>query len=194
MKSIKAIENYINTIPGAATRAVALRELNFVNKVKPLNQWRSEDAISHLRGVQQKLQPSTVSLRMNRLRCFFNYMIENKIYSGANPISKKIIPKYRDICEPQVLTKNEVDLFIKQIPKNTWLGNRDRCAVAMQLIHGLRVGSVLAMNWDDLEQRGQDWFLYTRGKGLVTGSRKLRPDVVRQLSKFHKLTFGMELK
>ncbi len=193
MKCKDAIKSYVNTLPSASTREVAGRELRLINTFKPLLSWSQADSISYMRHIQKTLQPSSVNTRMNRIRLFFEFHIDEGNYKKPNPVIKKMIPKFRDEKEPQVLTKDEVKLFLKKIPKGTWLGMRDRCAVGLQLIHGFRISTVLSMDWDHLEKRGADWYIYTKGKGCVTGARRLRPDMVAQLSKFHQQTFGVPL-
>ena len=187
------IESYCWTLPEKSTRYVTSKELLIAHKFKALPYWTEEDAVRYFRSQEDRIAKSTINVRGRRLSAFFNFCIRKRTLD-SNPVVSKTLPKVRDLTVPKTLTSKECDLLFKKIPKHTWMGHRDRLALALMLINGHRVSTVANINWDDLEHRSDGWVLRTSAKGGVIRHSKLRPDVVHLFNQFHLKTFGRSLE
>ena len=117
---------------------------------------------------------------------------KNKHLKCTNPIDTRILPKFRDDRSPVALTIDETQKLLKQIPRANFIGCRDRSAISLMLVHGLRINTVCNIKWSDFEKRGDTYFIHTKSKGNVMTSRPLRTDVASQLLKLYEKTYGVK--
>lgn len=189
------IREFSLSYPSQISRYIMERELKQANARLNILKWKPNDGMIYLRELESKgLNPSSIKTKVLRLSKFYSWLIENGHYKGINPIPVKSIPKFRESRTPQALTHAETVKLLKSVPSATWIGCRDRFALALMLIHGLRIGTVCNMEWDHIEKSGRDWIIKTKGKGGVYSSRILRPDVADLMKKFYFKTFRQELK
>lgn len=170
-----------------------MRELLISHSFAPLPYWSEETALGFVRDQENRVAKSTLNVRARRLHSFFNYCIEQGILI-KNPMNLRVVPKNRALTEPKTLSIEECHLMLRKIPKASFVGCRDRLAVALMMINGLRVSSVVSIDWEHLEKRSEGWVLKTYAKGGVIRNTILRPDVFQLFNNLHKKTFGVPLE
>lgn len=189
------ILEFSQSYPSPASRYIMEREIRQANGWLAVNKWKPTDGMAYLRGLEEKgLSPSSIKTKCLRVAKFFSWMIESGYYKGPNPIPIKSLPKFRDARCPQALTKSEATKLMKQPAAVHWIGCRDRFALSLMLIHGIRIGSVSKLCWSDVERQGNSWIIKTKNKGNVYSSKVLRPDVADLMKKYYLKTYHTELK
>ena len=155
--------------------------------------WNETTGIKFIRSLELKgLTPGSIKTKAQRIKRFFEWAIKNKHLECTNPIDNRILPKFRDDRSPVALTIDETQKLLKQIPRANFIGCRDRSAISLMLVHGLRINSVCGIKWSDFEKRGDTYFIHIKTKGNVMTSRPLRSDVANQLLKFYEKTYGVK--
>lgn len=182
------IERYCNTLASHTTRYATMIELQNAHKIKALSKWTESFATKQVRYWQQSLKGNTVLLKARRLKLYFDWEI-NQGLRKINPINMKAVPKVTDERAPQALTKLEAQKLLKQIPRHTWIGLRDRLAVSLMLIHGLRISSVISLKWDDVVLRNGETFINIWSKGGKLETKRLRNDVASLLWELNDKSF-----
>jgi site-specific recombinase XerC len=134
---------------------------------------------------KQGIKASTIKTRLSRLNVFYNWAVKHGHFK-ANPVNLKFAPKVNDQRAPQGLTKGEVDLLLKQIPKSTWMGKRDRLALALMITNGYRISTVVNIKWNDFYYEGEDLYINTWEKGNKLTTKRIRPDVAKMVHDFYK--------
>lgn len=190
---LKRIQTYCNGLPSASSRYVTFRDLTRANAYKPLSKWTEADSLAYIRKLETRLKASTVLVQGRKLHAYFQWECDS-IKRKQNPVVLKSLPKARDQRKPDALTASETHQLLKKVPKSTWLGARDRLAIALMLINGYRISTVTSLRWSDLEKRAEGWFLHTTGKGGVQTTRLVRSDLIQEFNRYHKLTFGVPLE
>ncbi|MBF0313614.1 MAG: tyrosine-type recombinase/integrase [Oligoflexia bacterium] len=181
------INEYCMELPSITTRYAVRLELLGLNKHQGLDQWGARDALAYLRGLEGQLKASTIITKARRLYSYFKWEVLNG-YRKENPINLKALPKDKNENTPQALTQNEVQKLLKQVPRCTWIGLRDRLAIGFMLTQGHRISTVININWEDIEKRDDGYILHTKVKGGKRMSRKLRPDIVGLLTSYANKT------
>lgn len=191
MKQLSFIANYSQGFPSATSRYVIYRELIRANAWYELKNWDESVGLKYIRYQEDKgLSPFSIKIKAERVSRYFDWLIKNKNFKKSNPINKRFVPKFRDERTPQALTIDETKLFLKQIPQATWIGCRDKTAISLMLVNGLRIGSVCSLRWSDIEMKNNQMQINIKSKGNVMSTRQLRPDVVEQLKKLYLKTYG----
>ncbi len=99
---------------------------------------------------QRKYHPNTVARWINAWRSFFRYCLEQE-YITKNPMTPIKTPKRP---EPVPIFLNEVDArrllaAPEQAQRPYW--QRDRAALELLIMAGLRRSELIALNWDDID-------------------------------------------
>lgn len=92
---------------------------------------------------------STISRYIASLRCFFNYLVNNK-YIKTNPTQNLESPKVEKKL-PSVLTKREVEKLLEQPETNDAKGVRDKAMLELLYATGIRVTELISLNIDDID-------------------------------------------
>ena len=92
---------------------------------------------------------STISRHMASLRCYFNYLVDNK-YIKTNPTLNLESPKVERKL-PSVLTKREVEKLLEQPDLNDVKGARDKAMLELLYATGIRVSELISLNIDDID-------------------------------------------
>ncbi|MBC7457486.1 MAG: tyrosine-type recombinase/integrase [Bdellovibrionaceae bacterium] len=194
-KANELIKRYSDGLPSAVSRYVLYRELTTADEWTPLYKWIEATGIQYIRSLELKgLSPGSIKTKAQRIKRFFDWAVKNKHLKCVNPIDTRILPKFRDDRSPVALTIDETQKLLKQIPRANFIGCRDRSAISLMLVHGLRINTVCNIKWSDVEKRGDTYFIHTKSKGNVMTSRPLRPDVAKQLLKLYEKTYGVQLE
>ena len=109
--------------------------------------------------------PATVTRAMAAVKSFYNCMILLG-YCQDNP-AKEVSPVRVERKLPQILTGQEVELFLEQPECNDLKGFRDRAMLELLYATGIRVSELIALNVDDLDLQGKMLHCSGRGKDRV---------------------------
>jgi integrase len=183
----KRIESFCGRYPSEASRSAFRSELKQAHLYTPLSKWTQAVALERLRELQGTHSARSICLKFQRLHTYFNWEIENGLRK-SNPVDLKTLPRVRDMSAPQALTADEASRLIDSVPKSNWYGMRDYFALCLMLLHGYRISTVTAINWEDFEDRGDGLYLRTLAKNGVIQSKRLRTDLTHVFEKFKTKT------
>lgn len=141
-------------------------------------------AVSQIEGfaywlTRQGKSPATVTRALAAIKSFYNCMVLLG-YMAENP-AREVPPVRVERKLPQVLTGQEVELFLEQPECTDLKGFRDRAMLELLYATGIRVSELIALNVDDLDLHGK--FLHCTGRNkdrLIP----LYPAAVRALSDY----------
>lgn len=114
---------------------------------------------------RQGKSPATVTRALAAIKSFYNCMILLG-YSLDNP-AKNVAPVRVERKLPQVLTGQEVELFLEQPECTDLKGFRDRAMLELLYATGIRVSELIALNVDDLDLQGKQLHCTGRSKDRV---------------------------
>lgn len=97
----------------------------------------------------QGKSPATVTRALAAIKSFYNTMVLLG-YVSENP-AKGVTPVRVERKLPQVLTGQEVELFLEQPECNDLKGFRDRAMLELLYATGIRVSELIALNVSDLD-------------------------------------------
>jgi site-specific recombinase XerD len=137
--------------------------------------------------LQVGLKQQSVIIKFQRLHRFFDWQIEQG-HRKSNPIRVESLPRHRNMRAPNALTQTEVEKLYAVIPRTSWIGQRDRLAISLMLVHGFRISTIVALNWSDFEKRNDGVYIGTSAKNGVLRLDRLRPDVTKVFEKFEATT------
>lgn len=109
---------------------------------------------------RQGKSPATVTRALAAIKSFYNCMILLG-YAQENP-ARDVTPVRVERKLPQVLTGQEVELFLEQPECNDLKGFRDRAMLELLYATGIRVSELIALNVDDLDLHAK--LLHCRGR------------------------------
>lgn len=124
---------------------------------------------------------STVTRAVASLKSFYGYLLR----SGAvavNPV-RGVAPARVERKLPQILTSNEVELFLEQPECTDDKGYRDHAMLELLYATGIRVSELIELNVDNVSLSGS--FLRCKGKGKER-IIPLYPTAVKALSDYIK--------
>lgn len=110
---------------------------------------------------QQGLSKKTIARRLSALRSLFKYFLLQKLVP-YNPLDLVLTPKLEKKL-PQVLTFEQVELFLKAPDQSTILGLRDVAMIELFYSSGIRVSELSSLNQDDIDMRSLS--VKVKGKG-----------------------------
>lgn len=127
----------------------------------------SEVSASQVEGfsfwlVRQGKSPATVTRALAAIKSFYNCMILLG-YLQTNP-ARDVAPVRVERKLPQVLTGQEVELFLEQPECTDLKGFRDRAMLELLYATGIRVSELIALNVDDLDLQGKTLHCTGRSK------------------------------
>jgi len=128
---------------------------------------------------RQGKSPATVTRALAAIKSFYGCMILLG-YSVDNP-AKSVAPVRVERKLPQVLTGQEVELFLEQPECNDLKGFRDRAMLELLYATGIRVSELIALNVDDLDLPGKQLHCAGRSKDRMI---PLYPAAVRALEDY----------
>lgn len=128
-----------------------------------------------------KLSPATWARKISAVSSWYDYLISEEIID-RNPAKIATRPSIdRDISPATGVDDKEIDPFLDQAEKD---GLRTNALICMLYFGGLRLGSVLAANFGDLQWEGGDRVLWLTVKGGKKRRVYLEPEAVEPLDDY----------
>lgn len=130
---------------------------------------RAEVIERYLAEEAGRVSPATVHARYRALHVFFAFLVERRLLaeSPMAPIKPPKVPKH----SPRRTSLEEYDTLLESIPQESWIDLRDRLALNVLFLCGLRVSEVAALTAADFDI-GNTLVIVRRGKG---GDERLVP-------------------
>lgn len=128
---------------------------------------------------RQGKSPATVTRALAAIKSFYNCMLLMG-HTHVNP-AKDVAPVRVERKLPQVLTGQEVELFLEQPECTDLKGFRDRAMLELLYATGIRVSELIALDADDLDLYGKLLHCKGRSKDRVI---PLYPAAVKALSDY----------
>lgn len=110
----------------------------------------------------QGKSPASVTRAAAALKSFYLYLVSSK-KTNANPM-KGCKPVKRERKLPQILTAQEVELFLKQPECVDPKGYRDKAMLEVLYATGIRVSELIALNVEDISFSGKMLYCISKGK------------------------------
>ena len=162
-------ESYLKNEKKASANTVSsyLRDLN------QFNTYLSQHTCSLMEATSARVEafsawlstrgksPATVTRAMAAVKSFYNCMILLG-YCQENP-AKEVSSVRVERKLPQILTGQEVELFLEQPECNDLKGFRDRAMLELLYATGIRVSELIALDVEDLDLQGK--MLHCSGRG-----------------------------
>jgi integrase/recombinase XerD len=128
--------------------------------VSPI-QISQEDLVSFIAEKETQLSPRSLARNLVSIRMFYRFLVsEGKIES--NPARLLGIPKmYQHL--PDVLSRDEVEVFLLQPDTHTVLGKRDKAMLELLYATGLRVTELISLKMSNINLEAG--YVRTIGKG-----------------------------
>lgn len=123
--------------------------------------------------------PATVTRSVASIKSFYN-CLNSKGRVDHNP-AKGVAPVKVERKLPQVLTGQEVELFLEQPECTDLKGYRDRAMLELLYATGIRVSELIALDVDDLNLPGGILKCYSKGKERII---PLYPAAIRALHEY----------
>ena len=111
---------------------------------------------------RQGKSPATVTRALAAIKSFYNCMV--LLGYGVDNPAKNVAPVRVERKLPQVLTGQEVELFLEQPECTDLKGFRDRAMLELLYATGIRVSELIALNVDDLDLFGKQVHCAGRSK------------------------------
>jgi integrase/recombinase XerD len=129
-------------------------------RVSPI-QISQEDLVSFIAEKETQLSPRSLARNLVSIRMFYRFLVsEGKIES--NPARLLGIPKmYQHL--PDVLSRDEVEVFLLQPDTHTVLGKRDKAMLELLYATGLRVTELISLKMSNINLEAG--YVRTIGKG-----------------------------
>jgi integrase/recombinase XerD len=128
---------------------------------------------------RQGKSPATVIRAMAAVKSFYNCMV--LLGDRSDNPAKEISSVRVERKLPQILTGQEVELFLEQPECNDLKGFRDRAMLELLYATGIRVSELIALNVDDLDLNAQLLHCSGRSKERVI---PLYPAAIRAVSDY----------
>ncbi len=141
-----------NTLEAYIRDVLQFKEYLLENDIIDYKETNKTLIITYLMNLQKKGKAtSTISRNLASIRCFFQYLLNNKLINEDPTLNLKSPKSEKKI--PAVLTIEEVNLLLSQPKSNCFKGSRDKAMLELLYATGIRVSEIIALNiWDmDLE-------------------------------------------
>lgn len=184
---LTAYEDFLKTEKQASTNTVSsyLRDINQFAAVMngrgvDLIQVATRDVEDYANSlVKRGKSPATVNRSVASIKSFYSCLI-GKGYINQNP-AKGVSPAKVERKLPQVLTSNEVELFLEQPECTDLKGYRDRAMLELLYATGIRVSELIDLDVDDLNLPGGVLKCFGKGKERII---PLYPAAIRALGEY----------
>ena len=123
--------------------------------------------------------PATVTRSIASIKSFYHCMV-NRGFVDQNP-ARGVSPVKVERKLPQVLTGQEVELFLEQPECTDLKGYRDRAMLELLYATGIRVSELIALDVDDLNLPGGILKCFSKGKERLI---PLYPAAIRALGEY----------
>lgn len=123
--------------------------------------------------------PATVTRSVASIKSFYHCLVERG-FVDQNP-ARNVSPAKVERKLPQVLTGQEVELFLEQPECTDLKGYRDRAMLELLYATGIRVSELIALDVDDLNLPGGILKCFSKGKERLI---PLYPAAVRALGEY----------
>lgn len=137
---------------------------------------RPETVEKFLAEEQERISEASVAGEYRALLAFFNWLVERK-YLAVSPmvgVERRVPPKHI----PRRTDLHEYEALLDSIPQAHWLDLRDRLAINVMFLCGLRVSEVSALRLPDFDVPGK--LLTVRaGKGNKDRFVPMQPAVIQ---------------
>ncbi len=184
---LTAYEDFLKTEKQVSTNTVSsyLRDINQFAAVMngrgvDLIQVATRDVEDYANSlVKRGKSPATVNRSVASIKSFYSCLI-GKGYINQNP-AKGVSPAKVERKLPQVLTSNEVELFLEQPECTDLKGYRDRAMLELLYATGIRVSELIELDVDDLNLPGGVLKCFSKGKERII---PLYPAAIRALGEY----------
>ena len=106
--------------------------------------------ITYLSSLQKKGRASsTISRHLASIRCFFQYLLNNK-YIDEDPTLNLKSPRPEKKV-PAILTEKEVEILLDQPKVDNFKGARDKAMLELLYATGLRVSQIISIETGDID-------------------------------------------
>ena len=132
------------------------------NSIDPLAVMRTHCEVYARHLEDRGLAPATRQRRIGTVRGWYEWLIDDGHWTGANPVRKVKQPQATPVTERAALTKREMHILLKAAEADH---PTSHAMVALGYLNGLRIGEMTAANISDLGKVGWHHTLHIRGKG-----------------------------
>jgi site-specific recombinase XerD len=159
----------------------ALAELDVTAEVEAIDRRVVRHYVVWMR--EQGLSAATVARKINSLRSFWNYLLDNEL-TETNPLRGAVIPKQARRLPGHLSAEECLELIAAAAGQDSrFLSCRDRALLSFLLFTGARRGEVLNLEWSHVDLR-QHTVRFVAAKGAKTRVVPLAEDVVRALGEW----------
>lgn len=166
---IRLAGGYLATKPSPATRAAYRNDLKYffrwcrANDIDPLVGIRRVHLELYARHMEDRgLAPSTRIRRIGTPRGWYEWLIDEDLFAGQNPVRKVAQPRNSVVSDLTVLSRREANILLAGAQEHS---PRLGAFVALGFYNGLRVGEICSANVTDLGKMTYHRTLHIRGKG-----------------------------
>ena len=153
--SLNTLEAYSRDL----TKYVVFMQNGGIKKIKDIT---PDDVISHLADLRKDgLTANSINRGLAAVRGFYKYLLREEIVD-ENPVANIELAKVW-MRLPDTLSRNEMDLLLKQPDAKTLLGIRDKAMLELLYATGIRVSELILLTVNSINW--QVGYLITMGKG-----------------------------
>lgn len=156
MELVKAFEAYLNQEKKASANTCH----SYLRDVSQFLCYMTEQRMCPQEATQETIEgyvvcltekgrsAATITRCISSLRCFYQFLQREGVIQG-NPVHGIALAKVERKL-PEILTSEEVELFLEQPNCMDCKGYRDRAMLELLYATGIRVGELIALNVEDL--------------------------------------------
>lgn len=123
--------------------------MHFIYKAETISECTDENLVSYVSYLDDRgKSTATITRTLASLRAFFSFLTSEKIIS-QNP-TNVIKYKKKKKALPQILTNQEIDLFLSQPKCDSLKGYRDKAMLEMLYATGIRVSELISLDVEDV--------------------------------------------
>ncbi|NLJ77801.1 MAG: site-specific tyrosine recombinase XerD [Tissierellia bacterium] len=122
----------------------------FENNIDDIKAVTKTNIITYLMHLQKSGKAiSTISRNLASIRCFYQYLLANNMIDNDPTFNLNSPKPQRKL--PNILTRDEVDLFLSQPVPIDYVGARDKAMLELLYATGIKVSEIIALNLDELD-------------------------------------------
>ncbi|NLJ97916.1 MAG: site-specific tyrosine recombinase XerD [Tissierellia bacterium] len=138
-----------NTLEAYERDVLQFKEYLLENNINDLRTVNKTGIITYLMHLQRNGKAtSTISRNLASIRCFYQYLLSNNLVD-EDPTFNLSSPKPQRKL-PNILTKEEVNLFLSQPTLGNYKGSRDKAMLELLYATGIRASEIIALDLDKL--------------------------------------------